>query len=123
MSESKTKSSGVTVFKWIALCLFIGLLIAAAIPNFVEPRAHYAENACVNNLREIEMAAEQFALEKKKTKGDPINFPDDLTPYIKLPKSGKIMSCPAGGTYSIKQVGDKPTCSLGTNVYPPHVLP
>ena len=52
-----------------------------------------------------------------------INFPNDLTPYIKLDKDGKIPPCPQGGIYSIKKVGDIPTCSLGTNVTPAHVLP
>ena len=80
-------------------------------------------NACINNLRQIDAAANEFALEHSKTNGSPINFPDDLTPYIKLTKDGKIPSCPQGGVYSIKKVGEPPTCSLGTTVNPPHVLP
>jgi hypothetical protein len=123
MSEPKNKSFGVTVVKWVALCLFIGLLVAVAIPNFIKPRVTYAENACVNNLRQIEAAAQEFALEKGKTNGEAINYPDDLTPFIKLNKDGKIPPCPSGGIYSIKKVGDVPTCSLGTNVVPAHVLP
>jgi len=57
------------------------------------------------------------------TNGAPINFPDDLTPYIKLNRYGKIAPCPSGGTYHIAKVGEPPTCSLGTTVSPPHVLP
>jgi hypothetical protein len=55
--------------------------------------------------------------------GDPINFPDDLTPYIKLNKDGKIPSCPQGGIYHISKVGETPTCSLSNNIIPAHVLP
>jgi hypothetical protein len=62
-------------------------------------------------------------LEKGKTNGEAINYPDDLTPYIKLNKYSKIPPCPKGGVYSIKKVGDVPTCSLGTTVTPAHVLP
>jgi hypothetical protein len=80
-------------------------------------------NACINNLRQIDAAAQQFALEKNLKTGDKINFPDDLTPYIKLNSQGKIPSCPQGGTYSIKRIGDIPTCSLGTTVTPAYVLP
>ena len=80
-------------------------------------------NACINNLRQIDAAANQFALEKNLKTGDKINFPDDLTPYIKLNKEGKIPSCPQGGIYSIKRVGDTPTCSLVTNGFPWHALP
>ena len=62
-------------------------------------------------------------MEKGKTNGEAINYPDDLTPYIKLNKDGKIPPCPQGGVYSIKKVGDVPTCSLGTTVTPSHILP
>ncbi len=63
-----------------------------------------------------------FALESHRTNGEAINYPDDLTPYIKLDKDGKIPPCPQGGIYSIKKVGDKPTCSLGTNGNWAHIL-
>jgi Domain of unknown function (DUF4190) len=102
--------------------LLIPLLAAIAIPNFVKARSTAQANACINNLRQIDAAANQFALEHGKTNGEAINFPDDLTPYIKLDRQGKIPPCPAGGTYSIKKVGDTPTCSLGTTVTPAHVL-
>jgi|ERR1700722_17117723 len=123
MDDSEEKSSAVKIIKWVALYLFIGLLVAVAIPNFIKPHVTYAANACVNNLRQIEAAANQFALEHNLTNGAPINFPDDLTPYIKLNIAGKIPSCPQGGIYHISKVGEKPTCSLGTTVTPAHVLP
>jgi hypothetical protein len=80
-------------------------------------------NTCINNLRQIDAAAQEFAQEKGKTNGEAIIYPNDLTPYIKLNKDGKIPPCPKGGVYSIKKVGDVPTCSLGTTVTPAHVLP
>jgi competence protein ComGC len=102
---------------------FVPMMIAIAIPNFVKARVTSQANACINNLRQIDAAANEFALEHGKTNGEAINFPNDLTPYIKLNSQGKIPSCPAGGTYSIKNVGETPTCSLGTNLTPAHVLP
>jgi hypothetical protein len=80
-------------------------------------------NACINNLRQIDAAANEFALEHSLTNGAPIHFPNDLTPYIKLNSAGKIPGCPQGGIYSIQRVGDTPTCSLGSNVTPGHYLP
>ena len=88
-------------------------MLAIAIPNFVHARNVAMENACINNLRQIDAAANVFALEHGKTNGEAINFPDDLTPYIRLNSQGKIPSCPAGGIYSLKRVGETPTCSLG----------
>jgi competence protein ComGC len=114
----------VTGYLGIAYALFIiPLLVAISIPNFVKARSTAQANACINNLRQIDAAANQFALEHNKTNGEAINFPDDLTPYIKLNSQGKIPSCPAGGIYSIKRVGETPTCSLGANATPAHVLP
>jgi len=80
-------------------------------------------NACINNLRQIDAAANEFALLHNLTNGDRISFPNDLTPYIKLNKDGKIPSCPSGGIYHLGRVGKTPTCSLGTTVTPAHVLP
>jgi hypothetical protein len=103
--------------------LFFLIAAAIAIPNFVKARSPSAANACPNNLRQIDAAATQFALEHNLKTGDPIKFPDDLTPYIKLNSKGEIPPCPAGGIYHISKVGDTPTCSLGTTVTPSHVLP
>ena len=108
----------------VALPIFcMGILVVVAIPNFVRARSTCCGNACINNLRQIDGAAQQFALEKGKTNGEAINFPDDLTPYIKLNSNGKIPSCPQGGIYSIKKVGDEPTCSLSNSIVPAHILP
>jgi competence protein ComGC len=123
MSEKKKKSSGATIIKWVALCLFIGLLVAIAIPNFIRPRVTYGENACVNNLRQIDAAINEWALENKKTNGTPVTE-NDITPYIKLNSAGKIWGCPAGGKYIYGKVGDNPQirCSLSTAT-PAHILP
>ena len=101
----------------------MGILVAAGLPNFIKARSTSTANACINNLRQIDAAANEFALEQNLHTGAPINFPNDLTPYIKLNKDGKIPSCPQGGVYSIKKVGDAPTCSLGTNGNWAHRLP
>jgi len=102
----------------------IGLLAAIAIPNLVNSRATSQANACIGNLRQIDSAANLFALEQKRITGSPIiNFPADLTPYIKLDATGSIPTCPAGGHYACPTVGVLPTCDLGSTVTPAHVLP
>jgi hypothetical protein len=99
----------------------VGILVAVALPNFIKARSTSCCNACINNLRQIDAAANEFALEHSKTNGEAINYPDDLTPYIN--SQGKIPPCPQGGIYSIKKVGYTPTCSLSNTVTPVHVLP
>lgn len=110
------------------LCVFngslcLGFLFFVGIPNFIKTRSTSCCNACINNLRRIDAAANQFALENHLTNGDRINFPSDLTPYITLNREGKIPPCPQGGVYHMGKVGEAPTCSLGTTVTPAHVEP
>jgi hypothetical protein len=100
--------------------IFSSVILAISIPNFSGSH-HSTANHCINNLRQIDAAACEFALEKHLTNGTPINFPNDLTPYIKLTSAGKIPGCPQGGIYSIQKVGDNPTCTLSTAT-PPHAL-
>jgi hypothetical protein len=91
----------------------------------VKARATSQANACINNMRQIDGAVSEFALEQKQTTGATINFPSDLTPYIKLNTAGSIPPCPANGTYAVGTVGAIPqvTCSLSSTVTPAHVLP
>jgi general secretion pathway protein G len=87
-------------------------------PPVVTPLGHAsAVSSCIDNLRQIDGAINEWALENGKHNGDPVTF-EDIKPYIKLNSSGEIPSCPVGGKYTITVVGQKPTCSLGTNQSP-----
>ena len=71
-------------------------------------------NTCINNLRLIEAAKQQWALDNSKTDDDIPNALE-LLPYF---QNDVFPTCPAGGTYTINAVGAPPTCSI-----PGHVLP
>jgi hypothetical protein len=91
-----------------------GMLAAIAIPNFVKARTTSQENACINNLRMIDAAKHEWALEKGKAVTDVPTW-EDLKPYL----PGQVpLVCPAGGTYSLNAVGEHPTFSI-----PGHRLP
>jgi hypothetical protein len=68
VSASKTKRSlAVKTLKWAAASLFIGFVVVIVIPTFIGARLSKAGNACVNNLRLIKSAKEQWALENHKS--------------------------------------------------------
>ena len=125
MNEAKENKPVLWKFLLRAIvCGLIGFLLFIAI-FFRHPSGAYQstpQTICLNNLRQIDYAANEFAVEHQLNKGDRINFPNDLTPYIKLNRDGKIPACPQGGIYHISKVGEPPTCSLGTTVTPAHVL-
>jgi hypothetical protein len=66
---------------------------------------------CVNNLRVLDGAKEQFKIEHGLRDGNAVTIAD-LEPYLQ-PKG--MVTCPAGGKYEVRAIGEDPTCSLRTN--------
>ncbi len=89
----------------------IGMMAAIAIPSFVKAKAASKQNACINNLRQIDSAKEQSAMANNWSNGKAINpgSPEEnsVNQYIK----GGGPTCPDGGTYTYGPIGTLPVCS------------
>ena len=121
MKMNVSRKSGFTLVEIMIVVAIIGLLAAIAIPNFVRARTTSQQNACINNLRQIDGAKQQWALETKQaTNATPVYT--DISPYLK-----NAVSCPAAGTvttfsgsYTPNDVQTPPACKIlpATHVMP-----
>jgi hypothetical protein len=92
-----------------------GSTALAASPGQPPANAEHAQAAaCVNNLRLIDGAKEQWALDHQKPPGALLTAAD-IAPYL---KGNTLPVCPAGGIYTLNPVGIAPICNL-----PGHALP
>lgn len=89
-----------------AACIFMGVRAST--------RARTSSgNPCIPNLRQLDGAVQQWALENKKSPGDLVTS-NDIAPFLRRP-----LVCSGGGKYTIgPALSNGVTCS-----FPGHVLP
>jgi prepilin-type N-terminal cleavage/methylation domain-containing protein len=122
----KKKNAGFTLIEIMIVVLIIAILLAIAIPNFLRARETSRAKSCQANMRQIETAKEQWAMDNKKGATDTPLAGDLVDAYMRG-TPGELPKCPSGGGGSDYNVGDmstRPTCGIGAqNGYDDHVLP
>ncbi len=105
----RRNAKGFTLVEIMIVVAIIGLLAAIAVPNFIQARNAARSSTCINNLRLIDSAKEQFAIENNIANATATDS-DDCTPYL---KAGTFPTCPATSTgYTTNAIGTYPVCAL-----------
>jgi len=88
------------------------VLLAGGVRWFINARTETASIACVQNLRSIAAAKQQWGLEHKQS-SNAVPTWADILPYLGSGPAGQMPHCPDGGVYSIGRLNENPTCSIG----------
>src|SRR4028118_2148542 len=92
------KTKGFTLVEIMIVVLIIGILMTIAVPNFIKARENSRKNTCIANLKQIDSAKEQWAMDLKKADTDTPTIAEltGTAGYLKGPVTGP--TGPAAGT-------------------------
>ena len=82
LKKLTTKRGGFTLVEIMIVVAIIALLAAIAVPGFLRARKRSQASKIINDLRMIDSAMDQYAIETTKKSGDAIDV-SDWTNYVK----------------------------------------
>lgn len=129
------KQYAFTLIEIMIVVLIIGILLGIAVPNFARARESARAKSCIANLKLIDSAKEQYALDHGTHSGVTVQLTWLIGTYIKGPSftSSNAQSqalefrCPSSNAMygpTMGAIGENPRCPSGINSGSfPHVLP
>jgi hypothetical protein len=93
---------------WKGVNLALGLLLLTVVPASATRFTHPV-NACEANMRQLDGAVQQWALDHGKKSTNQCSATDpEILGYLKR----GTLQCPSGGTYELTTVAESPRCSV-----------
>jgi prepilin-type N-terminal cleavage/methylation domain-containing protein len=113
LKKLQTKHAGFTLVEIMIVVAIIALLAAIAVPGFLRARKRSQASKILNDLRMIDGAVDQYAIETGRKSGDTVGVAD-WTNYLKkdtrLYSSGQDVF---GNDYGPQAVDNLPTVPAG----------
>ncbi len=116
MNRSVAKArNAFTLVEIMIVVAIIALLAAIAVPGFLRARKRSQASRTLNDLRMIDSAVDQYAIETNRRTGDVVGIAD-WTNYVKkgsiLYNTGNSLLGSAYGTQTVDQIPQVPTSDL-----------
>ncbi len=116
LNKLNKRRGGFTLVEIMIVVAIIALLAAIAVPGFLRARKRSQASRIINDLRLIDSAVDQYAIETNKTSGATVNT-TDWTNYLKagtnLYSTGKDI---LGNPYGAQKVDSLPSVPSATKV-------
>jgi prepilin-type N-terminal cleavage/methylation domain-containing protein len=106
------KTAGFTLVEIMIVVLIIGILLAIAVPNFLQARESSRAKACIGNLKQIDTAKQQWMMDNKASTFTAFNLAPGATSsgvlgtYLRT-----VPQCPESGNYWTGNESQLPICS------------
>jgi prepilin-type N-terminal cleavage/methylation domain-containing protein len=117
MKRQISHRAGFTLTEILIVVGIISLLAPIAIPGFVRSRAASQRTTCINNMRQVDSAKQQWATETSQ----PVNTTPtatDIAPYVNRAGSLASVYCPTdpaksfATSYALNDIGTATTCII-----------
>jgi prepilin-type N-terminal cleavage/methylation domain-containing protein len=109
------RNSGFTLVEIMIVVAIIALLAAIAVPGFLRARKRSQASRILNDLRMIDSAVDQYAIETNRKTNDPVAV-SDWTNYLKkgsaLYNTGKSILGSDYGTQTVDTIPQVPASDL-----------
>jgi prepilin-type N-terminal cleavage/methylation domain-containing protein len=105
------RQSGFTLVELMIVVLIIATLLNIALPSLVKARDTSRAKACIRNLRAIQVAKEQWAMQNRVGDNTVSVTWSNISPFMKQSDGANGPVCPASGAvYTLGTINSDPQC-------------